>query len=74
MILPIGTILYGYCGGAFGRDSYEAKRVEAIGMDWIVVRNKDGDTRFADDSDVEDSIHAKLAEYTEPQEGDEIWE
>jgi hypothetical protein len=73
-VIPIGTILYGYCGGYFGRDSYEAKRVEAIGVDWIVVRNRDGDTRFANDRDIDGSVHTELAQYTEPREGDETWE
>lgn len=34
----IGTVLYGYCNGFFGRDSYEDKRIEAIGCDWVVTR------------------------------------
>lgn len=40
MIDPVrvGTVLYGYCGGFFGRDSYEDKRVEALGADWVVAR------------------------------------
>ena len=37
----IGTILYGFCEGYFGRDSYSNKRIEAIGADWIVVRELD---------------------------------
>lgn len=36
--LRIGDMLYGFCGGAFGRDSYGDKRVEAIGADWVVCR------------------------------------
>jgi hypothetical protein len=38
----VGTILYGFCDGYFGRDSYSNKRIEAIGADWIVVRELDG--------------------------------
>lgn len=34
----IGKKLYGYCDGFFGHDSYENKRIEAIGADWVVVR------------------------------------
>ncbi len=34
----IGTILYGYCRGYFGRDAYDDKRIEGIGVDWIVAR------------------------------------
>lgn len=42
-----GTNLYGFCGGFFGRDSYGDKVVEAIGPDWIVVREDDGTATFA---------------------------
>lgn len=37
--LRVGQVLYGFCGGAFGRDSYEPKRVEAVGADWVVARD-----------------------------------
>lgn len=37
-LIRVGDILHGYCNGYFGRDSYECKRVEALGSDWIVVR------------------------------------
>lgn len=46
MILPVGAMLYGYCNGFFGRDSYCNKRVEAVGADWLVVRDADGDAQF----------------------------
>ena len=36
--LKVGDVLYGYCNGYFGRDSYLDKRVEAVGPDWIVAR------------------------------------
>jgi hypothetical protein len=39
--LRVGDVLYGYCGGEFG-DSYYDKRVEAIGTDWVVVRDAHG--------------------------------
>jgi hypothetical protein len=39
--LRVGDILHGFCGGMFGRDSYEDKRVEAIGADWVVTRRAD---------------------------------
>lgn len=38
MALQIGQMLYGYCGDHFERDSYNEKRVEAVGIDWVVVR------------------------------------
>ena len=37
-MIRIGTMLYGYCAGYFGRDSYGIKRVEALGADWVVAR------------------------------------
>jgi len=37
-VMFVGKLLYGYCGGYFGRDSYDVKRIEAIGADWVVVR------------------------------------
>ena len=47
MPLQIGQMLYGYCRGVFGRDSYGDKRIEAVGIDWIVVREDDGISNFA---------------------------
>ncbi len=37
MIEP-GDILYGYCGGEFGRDGYGPHRVVAVGRDYVVCR------------------------------------
>lgn len=36
--LRVGDVLHGHCGGAFGRDSYGCKRVEALGADWVMCR------------------------------------
>lgn len=47
MTLQIGQVLYGFCGGFFGRDSYKDKRIEAVGIDWVVVREEDGEPNFA---------------------------
>lgn len=41
MTLMVGDTLLGYCRGHFGRDSYEPKRVEAVGTDWVVARTID---------------------------------
>ena len=39
-MLRIGTKLYGYCNGYFGRDFFSSiKTVEAIGTDWVVARD-----------------------------------
>lgn len=41
LMITVGTKLYGYCRGSFDRDSYQDKRVEAIGADWCVAREID---------------------------------
>lgn len=38
----IGEVFIGFCEGYFGRNSYEDKRVEAFGVDWIVCREVSG--------------------------------
>lgn len=50
-MIRIGTLVYGHCGGLFGRDFYpsEGARIEALGYDWVVVRDVDtGRVSFAD--------------------------
>jgi hypothetical protein len=37
-LLP-GATLYGFCGGVFGRDSYEDKIVVAAGCGWLVAKS-----------------------------------
>lgn len=37
-VFAVGEVLYGFCNGYFGRDSYDDKRVEAVGADWMIVR------------------------------------
>lgn len=54
--IRVGTLLRGFCHGAFGRDSYADKRVEAIGADWIVARESDGGVNFYHGG-VEDLAH-----------------
>jgi hypothetical protein len=39
--LRVGDTLHGFCGGAFGRESYGDKTVEAVGTDWVVAREAD---------------------------------
>lgn len=59
-MLRVGTVLYGFCGGWFGRDSYGDKRVEAVGADWVVAREDNGDVVFyAGDPE-------RLLEYNDP--------
>lgn len=45
--VEVGDIIHGFAGGAFGRDSYACRRVEAVGADWIVTRNNSGAVEFA---------------------------
>lgn len=45
-MIRVGTVLYGYCGGLFGRHSYGEKRVEAVGADWVVARDSSGSPLF----------------------------
>lgn len=44
--LQVGQVIHGFAGGAFGRDSYACRRVEAIGVDWVVTRNWAGWPEF----------------------------
>lgn len=52
----VGQPLYGYCGGWFGRDSYRDKRVEAVGVDWVVARDEGGEAHCAIGHDVHESL------------------
>lgn len=45
--LRVGAVLtdirgQGFCGGAFGRDSYGEKVVVGIGDNWVVALQEDG--------------------------------
>lgn len=44
---PPDEITYdGFCGGEFGRDSYDLKRVEKIAGDYVVCRTESGGVAF----------------------------
>lgn len=45
--LRVGDLLNESCGGYFGRN-YRERRVEAIGSDWVVAREDDGQVVFAE--------------------------
>ena len=45
--LTRGDVLHGFANGVFGRDQYDCCRIEAVGPDWIVARDEDGDLSFA---------------------------
>lgn len=55
-----GKMLYGYCEGYFGRDSFSDKIIEATGEDWAVARQTDGVAvvmaRFKDREDLEKQL------------------
>lgn len=46
MIPRIGLVLNSFCNGYFGSGVYRPLRIEALGADWIVARDKDGTPRF----------------------------
>lgn len=54
----VGDIIHGFAGGSFGRDSYDCKKVEYIGRDYIVLRVIDYG---------EESNHTVLLSSTSPQ-------
>lgn len=55
--LYVGSVLVGYCAGHFGRDSYDKKRVEALGADWVVAREIDsGQVLFANGENVHQEL------------------
>lgn len=49
--LRVGDALHGFCGGTFGRDHYDCCHVEALGEDWVVVRDENGSVDFASGAD-----------------------
>lgn len=63
-LIRVGAILFGYCGGYFGRDAYEDKRVEAVGADWVVARGDSGRVYFTN------TRPEDLQEYLEPEPDD----
>lgn len=40
--LAVGMVFHGHCNGYFGSGSFGDKRVEAFGVDWVVVRDDHG--------------------------------
>ena len=50
----VGMQVHGFAGGVFGRDSYECRRIEAMGSDWVVTRSDTGTPEFASGSE---SLH-----------------
>lgn len=46
MSFEVGDRIHGFAGGYFGRDSYDCRRVVAVGPDWVVTRNDRGVAEF----------------------------
>ena len=44
--LTPGDTVHGFAEGLFGRDFYHCRTVEAIGRDWAVFREVDGEAVF----------------------------
>lgn len=42
MALSTGDVIHGFAEGYFGRDSYECRRVEHVGPDYVVTRSYSG--------------------------------
>jgi len=59
--LQVGQELYKDCGGLFN-DEQVSLRIEAVGYDWIVVRDSSGAVQFAHTP--YKNIHEELEEYT----------
>lgn len=67
----VGTLLRGYCGGVF-RNVYAKKRIEAIGADWIVVRDqREHQPHFAaflNTADMRETVEEWIADPGEPED------
>ena len=59
----VGEVVHGFVGGAFGRDSYDCRRVEAVGADWIVTRNRRGHVEMVSGSRVPTGMEAANRSY-----------
>ena len=56
----VGRMIYGFCNGYFGRDSYRNKRIEAEGIDWVVARPLDSEA------------HPQFVSFASVEEKDEL--
>lgn len=65
MIAP-GTILYGFCHGYFGRDSYGDKVVVAVGEKWIVVLDDHYGKKYFN-SALNIDVQEELSDCTQPE-------
>lgn len=66
----VGKIIYGFCNGFFGRDSYSDKRIEAEGFDWIVARGMNDENAYPEFAifNDEEEKNKYIKEWNEKQE------
>lgn len=55
----IGDQIHGFAGGAFGRDSYDCRIVEAVGTDWAVTRNTNGEPEMVSGTHLQHAYYAR---------------
>lgn len=55
----VGDEIHGFARGAFGRDSYDCRIVEAVGPDWAVTRNTNGEPEMVSGDGVDLAHHAR---------------
>lgn len=55
----VGWPVHGFARGAFGRDSYDCRIVEAIGPDWVVTRNTSGGIEVISGADIDLAYEAR---------------
>jgi hypothetical protein len=56
----IGDTIHGHVSGYFGRDFYACARVEALAVDWVIVRGLDNDLPYAAATIDCDGLHKAL--------------
>ena len=66
----VGMLLHGYCNGYFNYDFYGRRRIEAVGVDWIVARHEDGKPDFAQ-FDSAGELEEKVGEWSIKPDDDE---
>lgn len=68
--LEIGDVLHGYCGGNFGRDSYNCKIVEQIGPGYVLARQEFGEwPEMATGSGIADRLREYRTDFSACEHG-----
>jgi len=68
----VGTTIYGFCNGYFGRDSYDDKVIIASGENWIVGKTQYGYVEFASFDDGEE-MEELIASWSVREDNDCGW-